>query len=167
MNTAKKPLEKRIQLMKRRERDRARYARRKAEAARKVEKARVYAAWEEQEARGLVQWVCEPECEPVDSFEPMFEAYVEPGTRRKVTAEQAKEEWYAYINRVGIWMYATQYRIDESSPWQTADSIGGVDGNIKSTGYDVDLMSACLEALDKAYEAKANEYAERPTYAQA
>lgn len=123
----------------------------------------VYSRWEDLETRGLVRWACEAECEALENFEPDFEHCRDEDQ----TPEEAKAEWYRSIERDGIWMYATEYRINAVTPWQSADSIGGVEGSIRGSGYDLDLMNAAFDALDAAYQAEADALDARATFASA
>lgn len=146
--------------------DKNRKAREKRSAAKRAIEMRareidVYARWRVAEALGRVQFVCEAECEALESFEPDFEHCRD----KDQSPADAKAEWYRVIERDGIWMYASQFRTDETKRWETADTIGGVEGTIKGTGYDTDLMSAALDALDKAFQAEADALASRATFA--
>lgn len=138
-------------------RDRARRARAKHEREYKARERAIYALWRAAEAEGLVQWACEPETDPLDMFEPDFSGEVDP--------DAARAEWLHIVQRDGIWMYAAQYRLRETDRWETADSIGGVEGDIKGTGYDLDLMNAALDAIEAARQSEADTLVARGTYA--
>jgi hypothetical protein len=123
----------------------------------KARSAKVYVHWEEAEEQGLVRWQCEPEFLPIEDLMPDFSDSKDP--------KADKAEWLDLVRREGIWIYATQYRIDETRRWETADGIGGIEGSIKGTGYDVDLMQAALDALDRARQEEADKLAARATLA--
>jgi len=136
-----------------------------------IRKYRVDAAWKIAESAGYVHVVCEPEFEPIETFEPDWKGLYS----RDCDRERARKEWLDTIERDGIWMYATEYRLslegsaEDYRSWETADNIGGVEGDWKGTGYDVDLKAECLRAFLEAFDAEtsqgAAELAARATYA--
>ena len=128
-------------------------------ASQAMHAARVKEAWDAAEAEGLVQMVAEPDPELHD------DSYIDTWGLRPCDVEREKKGLWRTIERDGVWMYASQFRVSKDREWETADSIGDCIGDLDDTGYDVSLKSGALDALDKARQDEANVLAERATYA--
>ena len=95
-------------------------------------------AWDTAEDKGLVRIVVE------DEQENYFDVYEKP------ESEAEYDEIVEIINRDGLNHFASQYRKRASDPWETADSIGMVIGDLASSGYEDSLKQAALDALKTA-----------------
>jgi len=127
-------------------------------ASEAIRAARTRVAFEKAEEEGLVRWRCEPEEESLDIFEPDY-SHERPSDAKRYAAE-----WLRSVERDGIWLYGVEVLQDAFEPdgtprafrntpkwvaaWEVVDGIGGVVGDIRDTGYDIDLMQAALDALE-------------------
>lgn len=97
--------------------------------------AKVNVAWDEAEANGLVKLEADvDECTYIEDLDPCG------------TPEQ-QAETMRIAERDGVWVYTTFY-LDPVDGFIPVDSIGGVIGELKDDGYDVELKRAALEALE-------------------
>lgn len=113
-------------------------------AASAMRAARVNVAWGDAEDDGLVELTCEPDqCSTIEECSGDYSDLV-PHMREKYRKQDLET-----AERDGIWVYSTHYRASVDSEVECADSIGGVTGDFQDSGYDVDLKSAALEALDE------------------
>lgn len=118
-----------------------------AQALRSV---RIAQEWSALESAGLVRFRVE------DEQESYFDVYGEPegyvnNNGRKVTAEQERAEILRSIEQNGCLWLCAEFRTDEDSEWQHADSIGMLTGYQRVTdmlenSYAVDLASSAIEA---------------------
>ena len=109
--------------------------------------ARIVAAFEEAEAAGDVRLVAEPDDRPYDPGD-MCDGYTNQYGRR-VSADQAKQELVALLDRTGNWGVIAHFR-NHLGRWETADSIWGCAGyedvtDWRQNWYVPDLMAAALE----------------------
>ena len=93
------------------------------------------------EAKGRARLVAQPEYEAHD------DSYIETWGLGKGHEKAAKKRVHDLIDREGLWFWQSQIK-NRSGEWQPVDSIGDVIGDIKDTGYDVDLMASAVKALD-------------------
>lgn len=119
--------------------------------------ARVNDAWSDAENERLVRIRCEPE---TDMYEfPDYEG-LRPSERKRYEKEDRET-----VDREGVWWYVAEYRVTEDSPWEQADSIGMVVGELDDGDYGIELKESALSALDLARQDEANKLVERATYA--
>jgi hypothetical protein len=104
--------------------------------------ARVRDRFEDLENEGLVKIESFPEEEPYD------DSYIDTWGLSPSRLKKAKEDIARLIERDGCWCYVSFFRPDDESEWVRLDSIGMIEGDIRDTGYDVDLMEAALMAFD-------------------
>jgi hypothetical protein len=122
--------------------------------------ARTRVSFKKAEDAGLVRIIQDPEdCIPIEDLEP------DCSGMRPSDAARYKKEWYALIEREGLWIYAVQWRLYPTDRWMNATSIGGIEGDWKDTGHDTDCMQEALDALEKARAVEAENLAVRCTYA--
>jgi hypothetical protein len=112
--------------------------------------AKIIAAWQEAEAKGLVRLQTQEEQENY------FDVYGEPEGYtdihgRRVSAEKEREEMCASLERDGAWIVYGQWF--DGSNWQDGDSVGMNTGYSDPTDwrknwYVPDIMDATLDALN-------------------
>lgn len=122
--------------------------------------AKVRAAWDVAESNGLVRVRAEVE---IDCYD---DSYIDTWDVSDAKKERYRKEVYDRIDREGYWIYFTEYRLTDDEPWEVAESCGGFIGeDWIDSGCDIDMMVAALDALDKCYQAEADEIVSRATYA--
>ncbi len=118
--------------------------------------AKVTAAFDAAEYEGLVKVEAVPEFDVYDEGE-MFDPKVNPDISPKRLAREQKE-LHERIERDGVWILVSYFRTDPEQEWIEVDSVGGFIGeDFEDSGYDVDLKSAAVEALENE-EAYVNKY---------
>lgn len=118
----------------------ARYRREGQTAQQALRSARVAVRFRELEAKGRARLVAQPEYEAHD------DSYIETWGMGKGHEKAAKKRVHDLIDRKGLWMYTSQVK-NRKGEWESVDSIGDVIGDIKDTGYDIDLMNAAITKL--------------------
>lgn len=103
------------------------------------------------ECSDLVRLRCEPEQESYFGTFGEPEGYVNQ-YGRKVSAAEEKEELLRYLERDGCWIVFSEFRADEDSEWEIADSIGmciyADPLDWMENDYIPDLMESALKSLE-------------------
>lgn len=114
----------------------------------------------EDEPDGLVKLVLEPDQLMYD------DSFLTGMYGSKEKEDAARRELWDRIQRDGVWVASSWFRLSEKHPWELADSVGGFVGDdVVDSGHDTDLMESALECLDDERQREADKLAERATYA--
>lgn len=122
--------------------------------------ARIKDRFSDLENDGLVKLELEPECDFYD------DSYLESCGLTPDRLAREREDLRNRIERDGHWILVAYYRADDESEWIAADSCGGFIGDDwKDSGYDTDLRSAAIDAIEAITQREADSLATRATYA--
>lgn len=120
-------------------------------------RAETLALWELLEDAELVRIRLEPdewwnwENLEGDSYNVELHVDTVPGGERTILAQQ--KEFRALVEREGVWVVITEYRLNEDDEWEHGDSIGGIVAEnldeYLEDGYGLDLRGQAIELLRK------------------
>jgi hypothetical protein len=112
------------------------------------------------EERGLVKFdVVVDECMHDDS-------YIDTWDVSEEEKAQTKKELWERIGNDGVWGIVGSFRVSTDARWEQGDGVWDFIGDDwRDSGYDTDVKSETMKALDAAFQEKANELAQRATYA--
>jgi len=107
--------------------------------------AREMDRWNHLKSRGLVRIVLTPETDPDFSYLDTWDHL----------SERSKREHIERMENLGVYVVSGQYRLDDDSPWITADSIGNTAGYRDASDpfenpYVPDIISNTLAVMKDA-----------------
>jgi hypothetical protein len=115
-------------------------------------KAEIVSKFEALEDQGFVRLHLEPDyCSTFedlagDTYDIDSNASTVNGGERTIKAQEKAER--ERIDRDGVWGLIGQVKCSECGQWKDIDSVWGFVGeDWKDSGYDVDIMAACVDSL--------------------